>query len=93
MDFLRDVLGFRSSDIVEFPNGDPMASWMHVGDCRHDVAAFVGGPGETLDLLAWTMSSTDHIKSALDRIGGDAIGRRGLAARLAGHPGSSRCRA
>ncbi len=73
MDFLRDVLGFRCSDIVEFPNGDPMATWMHVGDYHHDVAAFVGGPGQTLDHLAWTMSSIDHIKSALDRIGRDAI--------------------
>lgn len=69
MEFLSNVLGFRASDVVYLPSGEPLATWMHVGDYHHDIAMFKGRPDETLDHLAWTMSGIEHIKLALDCLG------------------------
>jgi catechol 2,3-dioxygenase len=66
MDFMREVLGFRSSDIAVLPDGTTMATWMHLGDLHHDVAMFFGTAEETLDHLAWTINSLDHMKLMLD---------------------------
>lgn len=99
MDFLRETLGFRSSDIVQLPNGEPMATWMHIGDYHHDVAMFGGKPGDTLDHIAWQMDGIDHIKRSLDALARVGIktetgpGRHGVGGNLYAYfwsPGGNR---
>ena len=99
MDFMREILGFRSSDIVQLPNEMPMATWMHIGDYHHDVAIMGGKPGETLDHVAWQMDGIDHIKRSLDSLARAGIkteagpGRHGVGGNIYAYfraPGGNR---
>ncbi|MFG1280208.1 VOC family protein [Xanthobacter autotrophicus] len=89
LNYLIDVIGFRASDIVEFPGGQSrLAAWLHVGDYHHDVAMFAGAPHETLDHLAWTIPNIEHMKMMLDQIANSDIeteagpGRHGVGSNL-----------
>ncbi|MCR8551064.1 VOC family protein [Salipiger sp. P9] len=89
MNFLCDVIGFRASDVVEFPGGQGrMAAWLHVGDYHHDVAMFAGAPHETLDHLAWTFPNIEHMKMMLDQMANSDVeteagpGRHGVGNNL-----------
>lgn len=99
MDFLRDVVGLKSSDIQMLPNGEPLATWMRVGEYHHDVAMFAGSPGESLDHLAWTAANIEDIKRMLDLLARHGIkaeagpGRHGIGGNVYGYfqaPGGNR---
>ena len=70
-EFLRDVLNFRFSDIVEPDPGSGhwTAAWTRYGDYHHDVAiTATGNKSETLHHFAWSLSSFDDFKRAADMI-------------------------
>lgn len=100
MDFMREVVGLRSSDIVMKPDGGkPMATWMRVGECHHDVAMFAANPGETLDHLAWTAANVEDIKMLFDLLARHGMatevgpGRHGVGGNIYGYfptPGGNR---
>jgi catechol 2,3-dioxygenase len=99
MDFLREVVGLRSSDIQMLPDGEPMATWMRIGEYHHDVAMFAGHLGESLDHLAWTAAGIEDIKRMLDLLARHDIkaeagpGRHGIGGNLYAYfraPGGNR---
>ncbi len=89
IEFLRTLLDFQASDIVEFPGGQGrLAAWLHVGDYHHDVAMFAGAPHETLDHLAWTIPNIEYMKLMLDQVARGGVlteagpGRHGVGSNL-----------
>lgn len=64
--FLSEVLGFHLVDARRMSTGTWRAAWLHVSDQHHDLAVIRGQPGETLDHLAWTVDSIEHMKRAAD---------------------------
>ncbi|WP_170975838.1 VOC family protein [Rhizobium sp. FY34] len=99
MKCLSEVLGFRASDVSVMPDGNVAAVWMRVGDYHHDVAMFGGPPGESLDHLAWNVSTFENIKRSLDVLGQFGIpaeagpGRHGIGGNLYAYfraPGGNR---
>lgn len=70
VEFVRDVLDFRVSDVFEPAPGVWAAAWTHTSDNHHDLATLPpGGEGATLHHLAWTLDGIDHMKRAADLLG------------------------
>lgn len=65
VEFLRDVLEFRVSDIGVTPDGEWVMAFTRAGDYHHDVALF-DDPDDTLHHLAWEMKDLSHIKEFAD---------------------------
>lgn len=63
---LSETLSFHLVDVRRSSDGAWRGSWLHVSDQHHDLAIIRGQPGETLDHLAWTVDSIDHMKRAAD---------------------------
>lgn len=88
VEFLQQALDFKVSDVFEPGPGVWAAAWTRVGEYHHDVAVLTGGPGETLDHVAWTMDGLDHIKHAADLLGQTGLpietgpGRHGIGGNL-----------
>lgn len=88
MEFLRDALDFKVSDGFQPQPGVWAAVWARVGEYHHDVAMLTGGPGETLDHVAFTMEGVDHLKRSADLLSRAEIpletgpGRHGIGGNL-----------
>lgn len=70
-DFLKEVLGFRFSDITEpdLGSGQWIAAWTRYRDFHHDVALMMSSnKSETLHHFAWSLSSFEDFKRAADMI-------------------------
>jgi catechol 2,3-dioxygenase len=97
--WLQQALDFKISDVVEGPGGMWIAAWTRVGEYHHDVAIITGGPGESLDHVAWTMEGAEHLKRSADLLSQSQIpletgpGRHGLGGNLFAYfwaPGGNR---
>lgn len=98
-EFLQQALDFKVSDVFEPAPGIWAAAWLRVGEYHHDVAILTGGPGETLDHVAWTMDGMDHLKRSADLLSHVGIpletgpGRHGIGGNLFAYfwaPGGNR---
>jgi len=70
-DFLKDVLGFRFSDIVEPEPGSGYwtAAWTRYGEYHHDVAITTAkNKSETLHHFAWSLGNFEDFKRAADML-------------------------
>jgi catechol 2,3-dioxygenase len=70
-DFLKEVLEFRFSDIVEPEpgTGNWMMSWLRARDYHHDIALTVAKqPSDTLHHFAWSLRNFDDFKMAADML-------------------------
>jgi catechol 2,3-dioxygenase len=88
VEFLREALDFKVSDVFEPGPGVWAAAWTRVGEYHHDIAMLSGGPDETLDHVAFTMDGADHLKKAADILAQAEIpietgpGRHGIGGNL-----------
>lgn len=68
-EFLRDVLGFKISDIRKTERGYWTQVFTRFGDYHHDVAITITtGLSDTLHHLAWTMTDLSHLKMFVDHL-------------------------
>lgn len=65
VEFLRDVLDFRVSDVGVTPGDEWEMVFVRTGDYHHDVALF-DDPEDTLHHVAWEMRDMNHIRDLSD---------------------------
>jgi catechol 2,3-dioxygenase len=97
--WLQQALDFKISDVVVGPEDMWIAAWTRCGEYHHDIAIITGGPGESLDHVAWSMEGAEHLKRSADLLAQDSIGlevgpgRHGLGGNLFAYfwaPGGNR---